>query len=274
MKDELLNRALEGDRASIEALLSREQDWIHNVCRRMVMNPEDARDLTQEILLKIITNLAKYDSRIASLRTWIRKIAVNHILNSRRRPLEEQMPGLKGYGEELDSIENQVPDESLRADPAFALLVEEARLGCMAGMILCLDRAERIVFILGEIMGLKDFEAADILQIKPDAYRKRLSRARQSLYSFMNDKCGLINRNNPCRCEKKTRGFMSKGWVDPQKLVFVEQHRKNVMEYAGKNYTILDDFCEQGYSELSRSSPYWGTPRETMEKVLTTLGPD
>lgn len=269
--DGLLVRALEGDGMALEALLRREQDWIYNVCRRMVMNPEDARDLTQEILLKITTNLSRYDSRIASFPTWVRKISVNHVLNAKKKPVEEQMPDFQGYGEVLDSIENQIPDESLSADPLFPVLVEEAKLGCMAGMILCLDRSERIVFVLGEIMGLKDFEAADMLQIQPAAYRKRLSRARKSLYSFMNDKCGLINRSNPCRCEKKTIGFMERGWVDRQRLLFVEEHRQTVLQYAGKHFEILDDFCDQGYGELSRSSPFWGTPEETLQRVLSAL---
>lgn len=269
--DALVENAMNGDRASLEALLRREQDWIFNLCRRMVMNPEDARDLTQEILLKVSTNLPRYDSRIASFPTWVKKIAVNHVLNARKRPVEEQMPDLSGYGDALDSIENQIPDTSLSSDPSFPVILEEVRLGCMAGMMLCLGREERIVYILGEIMAMKDFQAADILQIEPATYRKRLSRARQSLYSFMNDKCGLINPSNPCRCEKKTRGFIDRGWVNPEKMLFAEGYKRTVLEFAGDWYPVLDEFCDAGYSALSRNSPFWGTPEETMVKVLQTL---
>ena len=48
------------------------------------------------------------------------------------------------------------------------------------------------------------------------AFRKRLQRAPADLTAFMNDKCGLINEANLCRCEKKTRAFMDAGWLDPE----------------------------------------------------------
>lgn len=193
---ELITAAMNGSRASIEALLRKQQDWIYNLCRRMVMNPEDSSDLTQEILLKIAVNLSRYDERIASFTTWTKKIAVNHVLSSRKRKMEETVTSLDAYGRDLDSIPDRIPDARVENDPSWPLLVEETMIGCLAGMILCLSREERIVYVIGEIMGMTDIEAADVLQISREAYRQRLSRARRSLYSFMNDKCGLINSNN------------------------------------------------------------------------------
>jgi RNA polymerase sigma factor (sigma-70 family) len=268
---ELIAAAMNGSRASIEALLRKQQDWIYNLCRRMVMNPEDSADLTQEILLKIAVNLSRYDERIASFTTWTKKIAVNHVLSSRKRKMEEIVTTLDAYGRDLDSIPDRIPDARVENDPSWPLLVEETMIGCLAGMILCLSREERIVYVIGEIMGMTDVEAADVLQISREAYRQRLSRARRSLYSFMNDKCGLINSSNPCRCAKKTISFIEYGWVDPKSLKFAAPHRKKVLAYAGENYSELDDFCDAGYSKLARNSPWWGTPQETLERILGFL---
>ena len=85
------------------------------------------------------------------------------------------------------------------------LLVDEARVNCTAGMLLCLDREQRLACVLGEIFGVTDTVGAELLDIAPDTYRQRLARARRDLHSFMNDRCGLVNPGNPCRCARKTR---------------------------------------------------------------------
>ena len=63
----------------------------------------------------------------------------------------------------------------------------------MSGMLLCLDREQRLAFIVGAIFGVSDTVAADVLEISPDNFRQRLARARRELRNFMNDKCGLVN---------------------------------------------------------------------------------
>ena len=53
-----------------------------------------------------------------------------------------------------------------------------------------------------------------------DNFRQLLSLARRDLFQFMNDKCGLVNRANPCRCARKASGFMRNGWLDPKNQEF------------------------------------------------------
>jgi hypothetical protein len=84
------------------------------------------------------------------------------------------------------------------------------------GMLLCLDREQRLIYILGEILDVTDAVGAELLEISRENFRQQLARARRDLHSFMNDRCGLVNRSNPCRCAKKTRGFMQAGYVDPE----------------------------------------------------------
>jgi len=58
-----------------------------------------------------------------------------------------------------------------------------------------------------EIVDVTDAVGAELLEISRENFRQRLARARRDLHRFMNDRCGLVNRSNPCRCAKKTRGF-------------------------------------------------------------------
>jgi hypothetical protein len=48
----------------------------------------------------------------------------------------------------------------------------------------------------------------------------------------MNDRCGLVNADNPCRCPKKTKGFIEDGHVDPHRLLFVPLHVRCIREAA------------------------------------------
>jgi DNA-directed RNA polymerase specialized sigma24 family protein len=57
---DLVRRAAEADRDSLESLIQQTQHRIYGLALRMLWNPEDARDATQEILLRMITNLSTY----------------------------------------------------------------------------------------------------------------------------------------------------------------------------------------------------------------------
>ena len=58
--------------------------------------------------------------------------------------------------------------------------------------MLCLDREQRLIYILGGIFGVTDTVAAELLEISSDNFRQRLAGARRDLHNFMNDKCGLV----------------------------------------------------------------------------------
>jgi len=84
-KDDLLvTAALSGNQQALEELISRHQGWIHNIAVRMLWNPQDAQDTTQEILLKIVTYLSSF-RRESAFRTRAYRIVCNHVLNCRRR---------------------------------------------------------------------------------------------------------------------------------------------------------------------------------------------
>lgn len=80
---------------------------------------------------------------------------------------------------------------------------------------------------------MTDVVGAELLEISRENFRQRLVRARRDLHSFMNDRCGLVNRANPCRCAKKTRGFMQADYVDPGNLLFARDHLKQVRDVVG-----------------------------------------
>jgi hypothetical protein len=126
-------------------------------------------------------------------------------------------------------------------------------------MLLCLDRDQRVIYILGEIFEVPDTVGAELLEISRENFRQRLARARRELHNFMNDKCGLVNRDNPCRCAKKTRGFVAAGWVDPANLLFARDRVRTVREAIPAALEALQTLDRQ-YGEIYRQQPFYESP--------------
>src|SRR3990172_293363 len=251
---ELVHLAKGGSRAAVEELVVRHQGWIYNLALRMVHHPEDAKDTTQEVLIKLFTRLSTFDGR-SRLRTWLYRIVVNHLLNMKRGRAESREITFAEYGQTLDGTPDaELPDP--RAVPAdLQLLIAEARIGCTSGMLLCLDRGQRLIFIHGSIFGVSDAVGAELLELSRDNFRQRLARARRDLQNFMQDKCGLVNTANPCRCAKKTRGFITAGHIDPSNLRFARErvtHVRDVAERVSAEIAGLDE----AYADVYRDHPF------------------
>src|ERR1700756_4173815 len=160
--EELVSNAQAGDKDALEKLVRRHQPWVFNIAIRMVWYREAAEDATQEILVKVVTKLSTFRGQ-SKFRTWLYRIAVNHLLNVRKSEFEEQSITFTDMGRALD----ETPDLDL-PDPKsvpveFPLLVEEARIGCMTGMLICLDRRQRLAFILGEYFGVTSEVGGEVM---------------------------------------------------------------------------------------------------------------
>jgi RNA polymerase sigma factor (sigma-70 family) len=234
----LIDAARGGSREALEDLVRRHQAFLHNLAVRMLCSSVDAEDATQEILVKAITKLGSFEGR-SSFRTWLYRIAVHHLLNMRRDLLAYSF---ESYGHGLDATPDLDLPDAAQVPVDLKLLVDEARLGCTTGMLLCLDREQRLIYIIGEILGATDAIGAELLELSRDAFRQKLSRARRDLHAFMNDKCGLVNPANPCRCEKKTRAFMQAGYVDPKSLRFARERITEVRAVAERVQPALPGY--------------------------------
>jgi RNA polymerase sigma factor (sigma-70 family) len=254
----LVARVQAGSRQALETLLERHQKWIYNILVRMLYYPAEAEDATQEVLIKVLTKLSTFEGR-SSFRTWLYRIVVNHALNIRRRGDHSDTISFSDYARGLDNTPDlDLPDpSSVPAD--VQLLVQEAKIGCTSGMLLCLDREQRLVYILGGILGVSDSVGAELLEISRDAFRQKLARARRDLHTFMHGQCGLVNSANPCRCAKKTLGFIKAGYLDPNRLLFARAHLTRVHEVAPGAVEGLEALDAE-YGEIHRDHPFHAAP--------------
>jgi RNA polymerase sigma factor (sigma-70 family) len=256
--EELVFQAQAGDKDALEQLVRRHQPWVFNIALRMVWHRAVAEDATQEILIKVVTKLSTFRGQ-SKFRTWLYRIAVNHLLNVRKSEFEEPSITFTDMGRALDETPDfDLPDP--RSVPVeLPLLVEEARIGCMTGMLVCLDRRQRLAFILGEYFGVTSEVGGEVMEVSADNFRQLLSRARRDLYQFMNDKCGLVNAANPCRCARKTRSFMEAGYVDPVRLEFTKGRLASVSDVAPHRLNELDSL-DRKHAELFRNHGFLAAP--------------
>ncbi len=263
---DLILLAKEGSKSTLEMLVKKHQHFIYNIALKFTLSPFDAEDITQEVLIKMITNLANFKGE-SDFRTWLYRITFNHFMKMKKHSLENYITTFDNYGHELD----QMQDHELSALEKTEMqeFIEDAKIGCISGMLLCLDREQRLVYILGEIFGVEHTLGSDLLEISKDNFRQKLSRARRELYNFMHNKCGLINKENPCRCDKKTKSFIKAGWVDKEQLKFNTSYLKTIAEIAPQKSEDLCDLTEIEYAELFKKQPF--QEKEHGQKLFDNL---
>lgn len=252
---QLVCQANDGDRVALEKLILRHQAWIYNIAVRMVFDPQDAEEVTQEVLIKVVTRLSTFRGD-SQFRTWLYRIAVNHILSMKRSGGETASLTFSLYADAINGTPDLDLPDSKSVPVEVPLLVEEAKLACTTGMLLCLDRRQRLIFTLGEIIGVSDTVGSEVMEMTTTNFRQCLSRARRDLYQFMNQQCGLVNANNPCRCPRKTKGFIDAGHVDPNNLLFATSHLQRIGDVAALTTREIDDVADRSFAAIYRDHPF------------------
>jgi RNA polymerase sigma factor (sigma-70 family) len=268
----LAQRAARGDGAALSALLERERDRIYQLSLRMLWHPEDAADATQEILFRIVTNVGTFRGE-SSFRTWALRVATNHLLNVRRSRVEEQALTFEAFARDLgEGVAGEAgePAGPLADRPDQAVLEEEVKIGCTQAMLLCLEREERIAYILGDVFELTSADAGEVLGVEPATFRKRLSRARGRVRDFMTAHCGLVEPSAACSCARRIGPALERRRIDPSNLLFAgrgtaARRHLPVLEAVGAMERLHQ------IAGLFQSHPEYAAPERVVREVRRVL---
>jgi RNA polymerase sigma factor (sigma-70 family) len=247
---DVVERAREGDPDAVGELLGAIQDPVYALALRMLADPEGARDATQDVLLRVSRALPQFraDSTVS---TWVYRIAVNALFTAAQSAAELRTTSFAAVAVQLE--EALTASESL--DPVLdPVLVEETKLFCTHGMLLCLDRGHRAAYILGEIFELPSSTVAAALEISEPALRKRLSRARSAMNEFMRARCGLVNESVRCRCEKLTSVAVAQQLVSANRLKYASHPTAGEREIKRQMQAYASAI------ELFRAHPHYASP--------------
>jgi RNA polymerase sigma factor (sigma-70 family) len=258
--ESLIKKAVSGSKSALEELIKRHQDWIYNIALRMVFYSDDAKDVTQEVLIKIITSLSSFRMQ-SSFRTWAYRIAVNHVLNMKKSNGERNhSSNFRDYGISIDNTPDfDITDETNEAFDTNTV-IEEVKLSCFNGMMLCLNREQRVIFILGALFGVNDKTGSEIMEISRDNFRQKLFRARKELYNFMKNKCGLIKKSNPCHCSKKTKALVDSGYVNPDNLMFNTNYIYSIKKVTEGKLERYENYIEKEAGLIFEEQPFNQSP--------------
>jgi RNA polymerase sigma factor (sigma-70 family) len=222
LADHLARAAVQGDRSALERLVELVKDDVYRLAMRMLGHPEDAEDAAQEALIQIVTSLSSFRGE-SSVRTWAFRVASRHYMRFRVGKYESMVESFDSI-DQVMALHGQVPPVSL-SDTETKVLAEQVMSNCVSAILLALNRDERLAYSLSEVFDFSGPECAEILDVDPGTFRKRLQRGRQALENYMERSCGLVNADNACRCARQIPVHVACGFIRPEDLLARRRER-------------------------------------------------
>lgn len=269
--DALAHRAVDGDAAALSSLCQELEAPVYRLCLRMTGDVRDAEDAAQDVLVKVVTNLSRFEGKSA-LMTWVHQIAVRHVLALKKSRAEERSVDEDGFAALLEQglafAATQPPPS-----PEDRTLINEVRLSCTQGMLLTLSREERLALVLTDVLGFEGAEAAAVAETSHDAFRQRVSRARTKLSTFLERKCGEVNPAAACACERQVPAKKALG-LTAEKQRFTPLSRGDVPTTTDIATATDELKAMRSIASAFHRDGLFGAPtslRERMIKALPTV---
>jgi RNA polymerase sigma factor (sigma-70 family) len=266
----LARRAADGDRDALSALVRELQHPMYRLALRFLGNPDDAEDACQEILVRIVTRLGTFEGR-SKFTTWAYTVATRSLMRTRRRAYESSVRSAERFAALLDAGMEDV-DTTLE-EAEYRLLCDEVRISCTYGMLLCLSRDQRAAYLLADVIGLTDVEGGEILGCSRAAFRQRVARGRRTLRHVIDNRCGLVDPANPCRCGRQIAASERAGILRRDHLPRAGHPREEVRVWIEPVARQLDQVVAIGdlyrADRFAAPSSVWDDLRARYPELLT-----
>lgn len=193
---EFVAKIKQGDDSAFEELVRKYQNYIFRLAFSMVKNEEDAKELTQEVFIKVYTSIQGFTGR-SSLSTWLYRVTYNLCLDYIKKNRKKRL-----MTQSLDDNEN-IELLSLKADthtPEEALEAAEIRADIKEGLK-TLPQEQRILIEFKDILGLSYEEILEVTGLKSGTLKSRLFRGRLTLKNYLSHKWN-IQEQNPSKTTK------------------------------------------------------------------------
>jgi RNA polymerase sigma factor (sigma-70 family) len=263
--NELIDLAANGNSAALEKLLASVQDFVFNLSLRMLGTLSDAEDATQEILIKVMTNLFTFRKE-SEFTTWVYRIAVNYLINYKKSMFAQYPLSFEYYGNDIaaGNIEN-IDDLLMGVEKED--LAGELKLSCTNVMLQCLDPQSRCIFVLGTMFRIDSQIAGEILDMTPENYRQKLSRIRRKMAGFLSYYCGLTETGF-CSCHERIGYAIQHDRLNPKKLEYssLKEYAKEALTAFTENMEALDEMASV-FSDL----PAYQSPVSAKEFISRLL---
>ena len=169
--ERLVRRFQEGSADAFETLVRRHSQRVYNLCLRILGDPDEASDASQETFLTALRKLHTFRGD-AAFTTWLHRVTVNACYDSlrrkRRRPLLQM---ITDEGEDRPEPSLPVPDHAERV----VLSVDVARA------LLEVPEDFRMALVMADVQDLPYDEIASVLEVPVGTVKSRVFRGRVAL---------------------------------------------------------------------------------------------
>ena len=174
-----------GSEEAYSWLIAHYHQPIYSLIYRIIHDPADAADTTQEVFLKVFRGIGRFNGE-ASLKTWIYRIAIHEASNQKRWWFRHKRKECSIEAPEAANEENEHPiglkdtiaDEN---DSPFDCYAHEEVRARVEAELKEIAEPYRTTLVLRDIEGLSYEEIAEILQISLGTVKSRLTRGRDAL---------------------------------------------------------------------------------------------
>jgi RNA polymerase sigma-70 factor (ECF subfamily) len=177
----VVRRCMDGDSGAWAELVRTHHRRVYGLCYRFTGNAADAEDLTQEVFLKVYSNLTRFDTVRGSLQVWITTLTRNLLVDNFRRTRNQRATGSLDDG--WESVEELKPVDRLMATGPSphesAAQKELAKMVQNALARVSVDLREAV--ILRDLQDMDYKEIAQVLGIPEGTVKSRISRGRAEL---------------------------------------------------------------------------------------------
>jgi RNA polymerase sigma-70 factor (ECF subfamily) len=172
--EELIRRFLAGDGDAFAGLVDRHRQRVYNVCLRLLGDPDDAADASQDTFLSVLNKLDQFRGD-AAFTTWMHRIAVNACYDLTRKRRRQPMLRLAGEADIPDETGPPVPD------PADEL----SGTRDVVAALRAIPEEFRVALVLADLQDLAYEEVARILDVPIGTVKSRIHRGRVALARAM-----------------------------------------------------------------------------------------
>lgn len=173
--EELIKSAVNGNMDAFEALIKKYEKLIYVICYRMFNNVEDAKDVSQEVFLKIYKNMGKAIGK-GSFKSWVGTVTNNaciDVLRTKKKIISLDSPIAGDEDFKLDIPDTEpLPDEKL---------INKENKEIILSSIEKLPSDYKSIIVLREMNNLSYEEISEILKINIGTVKSRISRSRKKL---------------------------------------------------------------------------------------------
>jgi len=180
---------------------------VYRLALGLVRNSFDAEEITQESFLKAFRSYNSFRED-SSFFTWIYRITLNVANDYIKKKEKTAIQSLEDAGYTIDEI----IDQDQTSDPESEFLAHEAKVMCLHSITECLEGNQRKIFCLAVTLGLPQKTVAEILDCPVGTVKTSLHRAKKRWFGYMENRCDLVNKSNPCHCKQWVKFGLSQGW--------------------------------------------------------------